>query len=542
MIITKKKKVISVLAGLIALASIFFICANTSVEKDFGKLCVSEDYLNFLEDTRCETVSNLLDAVFFNEEQLFFERSSNSFFYSVVENDLRWNNPEITIQSSFSGVQVTFVDPDFSKEAIAANKPLRMIAYTDREYREYLIHMTTLPMMNIIVNEDLQREPVSCSIELFDNSGETGTFFSKSFGKTHIRGYSSSGYPKFPLRLVLMSSVGKAESKDASLLGIRENSRWVLYSPYNDSERVRNVFSTELWYRSCALNNEYGLINSARYKFLELFINGEYFGLYALGYIPDVDQLQVDTSAGEMLYKNFEYFNFRDKSYDLRNSFTVVNAFDGYGTETIDFIHNEYRQAGLGSEEEFQPLRDYCDYLNEDHPLDEQFEKVDMNAYLDFYLFQDLIQGADSAIYDDLTKNYLITAKKENDQFRFLFTPWDLDHTWGFTLTGYDMDPEDDFFFSFGPFASYKPDNNSDVFEMLAVRYRQLRENEWSDDAIMTILDEYENDIFGSGAYERDLSRWPDSTHFNSIHNLNSFRSYVLERLHHCDRYYFSEN
>ena len=93
-----------------------------------------------------------------------------------------------------------------------------------------------------------------------------------------------------------------------------------------------------------------------------------------------------------------------------------------------------------------------------------------------------------------------------------------------------------------GPFAAYPPEENEDIAELLRERYRELRESEWSDQAILEILDGFEKDIFDSGAYARDLVRWPESKHIEGDLNLDEFKTYVLNRFHYCDSYYFSDN
>jgi hypothetical protein len=52
------------------------------------------------------------------------------------------------------------------------------------------------------------------------------------------------------------------------------------------------------------------------------------------------------------------------------------------------------------------------------------------------------------------------------------------------------------------------------------------------------MLDEYEEDIYGSGAYRRDMERWPDGSYSNPDKGLDTFRKYVFDRLEKLDEYY----
>ena len=212
-----------------------------------------------------------------------------------------------------------------------------------------------------------------------------------------------------------------------------------------------------------------------------------------------------------------------------------MDAYWGYGTN----YDVRERAIGEGTEEEFQLLKDYVDFMNSDNTLEEQINMVDFDSYVDFYLFQNVIQGNDCA-QPGKTKNYYLTAKKNGDGYRYLYTPWDMDMTWGYIFGEYEMDYTHNYFFDLGPFAAYPPEENAELQKLLSERYRELRESEWSDQAILEILDSFEEDIFASGAYARDLARWPESRYLDSDLSLSEFKTYVLNRMHYCDGYYLS--
>ena len=68
--------------------------------------------------------------------------------------------------------------------------------------------------------------------------------------------------------------------------------------------------------------------------------------------------------------------------------------------------------------------------------------------------------------------------------------------------------------------------------------YDELRKTYWSVDYLCDLLDNYEINIFDSGAYIRDKNRWPDGSYVddNSV-KLSNFKLYVKERLKHMDLY-----
>ncbi len=94
-----------------------------------------------------------------------------------------------------------------------------------------------------------------------------------------IRGSTSQQYPKKSYGFETRHDDGS--NRNAALLGLPSENDWVLYAPYTDKSLVRNVVA-------------YGLFESmgryaARTRYAELFVNGDYEGLYVL-----VEKVKVD--------------------------------------------------------------------------------------------------------------------------------------------------------------------------------------------------------------------------------------------------------
>jgi hypothetical protein len=68
-------------------------------------------------------------------------------------------------------------------------------------------------------------------------------------------------------------------------------------------------------------------------------------------------------------------------------------------------------------------------------------------------------------------------------------------------------------------------------------RYKELRNSYWSNEYILNLLNDYEVKIYNSGAFIRDMNKWPDGTYNDSNTKLNDFRNYVLERLIYMDEF-----
>ncbi|MCC6830748.1 MAG: CotH kinase family protein [Thermoleophilia bacterium] len=93
-----------------------------------------------------------------------------------------------------------------------------------------------------------------------------------------IRGQSSQRFPKKQFGLETVDARG--EGRDVSLLGMPADDDWVLYAAYNDATLMRNVVA----YRTARWLGRY----AARTRFVELVLNGRYWGVYVLMERPEL--------------------------------------------------------------------------------------------------------------------------------------------------------------------------------------------------------------------------------------------------------------
>jgi hypothetical protein len=76
------------------------------------------------------------------------------------------------------------------------------------------------------------------------------------------------------------------ENRNVQLLGLPVENDWVLHGPYSDKSLIRNVLS----YHIASITGRY----SPRTRWIELFINGQYLGLYVLTEKIKQDDKRVD--------------------------------------------------------------------------------------------------------------------------------------------------------------------------------------------------------------------------------------------------------
>ena len=168
---------------------------------------------------------------------------------------------------------------------------------------------------------------------------------------------------------------------------------------------------------------------------------------------------------------------------------------------------------------------------------------------LDIWLFVKLIQGGgqvNNTEFPGKMRNMYLTVKKSDTGSKIIYTPWDLDMSWGNLTNTYNPAVR-----NFTCPYILSPDNNSyelnvnpvsvlrekdpEINRLIRERYNELRADKWSDRSIDHMLDGFEQDIYGSGAYDRDMKRWPDGNYQDQNLKLSLFRKYVHERLSSMD-------
>ena len=495
---------------------------------------------------------DLSATIVFNGERLSFDAVNSVYYYSLNDGDKNAFNQRTKVLEE--GIRF-LIAGDIKEDMIAKAETLPMIIYSDFSYRRAELALTTLPLINITYDGDLDGDGADMHLYLYDNRKGVENRITESDGTIRYRGASTLFYPKKSLKINLLDKSGN--KNHTSLLGMRVDEDWILYALYNDQDKVRDVFSQKLWYEGCAKDNSWGVTAGMEYKYTEVLLNGEYMGMYALGYPIDEKQLSLSGDyRKEALYKKQGW----DSEEQL--GMNVWGGFPGYECKTDNRLVSQGYTGEFGEWKndkgdtktdmsEWQLLFKYYYYLaNNAHDSDKMLDLIDVNNAIDIYIFYNIIQGYDS-VRDDLLKNTFIAVREKEKKLSVLYVPWDMDITWGNTWTA-DGDinftlpdhysPKDNFISLYGPLEQIILNGDTDIFNKVSKRYFELRDTAWSDENINLILDGYEADIFGSGAYIREAYRWPEATLRDPSDDLSGFRSYVLERFKAADSYYSGMN
>ena len=537
-----KKNIINFLLFVLSFAFIaFFVFGDFNCEKrqaNFQDLIISND--NWEEIIKSKKNKKMINELTFDGNALIYDSDDNNYYYS---NKMEYEdsfNPLISWDSSNEiAIKETKVDNDFIKN----NNRIELLAYNDDFYSISYLTITTLPIMNIDVYDGLIGDnDKQAEFTIYNNGSGSNNEIQDYKGEIRLRGLTTKEYPKKGFRIKLDTKAkedNNIDEKKYNILNLPKDNTFVLYAGYNDKEKIRNVFSSKLWYESCSKDNCFNLELGYYYEYIELFINNKYHGLYAIGVQINKNKNIIDTkttskeSLKENIYKvdfwgKHQVYNIEEK--DISNYFELV--------------------TNKTSSESYESIKKYLSVLK-DNNVDELYKSMDIDNAIDLFLYYNLIQATDNIKSEGDAywfRNTFIIAKVVNESYVYLYMPWDLDRTWGHEFEDvdnlgvqeYSLDYSRNINVSTSPIYSLLEKNDEKIKSIIYDKYQQLRNGPWSDESVLNIISLYENDIYDSGAYIRDTNRWPEGSYNLKNEGLLDFKKYVIKRLYYFDEYVYN--
>lgn len=296
----------------------------------------------------------------------------------------------------------------------------------------------------------------------------------------------------------------EGESLDTTLLGMREDNKWILDAMAVDRARMRNRVSFDLW-NDFATDTyvksiyEPMSMNGVRGRFVELTLNGSYEGIYCLMEVMDRKQLRLKKTKGNgtvrgVLYKAEGWYG---------TSFRRCEAYDNTSPTWMDW-ETKYPDVEGGDTTSYAPLYDAIQLvLNADA---EQFrqevaECFDLPVWLDYFLFTKLIYAIDNTGKNTFAYVYDITKGKELG-----IAPWDLDATWGRSYDATELSADTVEYVS--NFEWRLIEDYPNYRALLADRYFELRKIYFDADSLKDRFRAYFDYFKSNGMNVREAERW----------------------------------
>lgn len=343
------------------------------------------------------------------------------------------------------------------------------------------------------------KDYIQVRLNVSDNKKGENTLSNETYSTDALiryRGNSSRFFEKKGLRLKLVTK--KAEEKPYKLLGLSEDADYALHGPYLDKTLLRNY----LGYNITGEIMEY----SPNVRFCEVFVNGEYEGVYLLVETIKVSKDRVNVSRFE---KNSSITSYLLEIATRRTGEDIeyLNNFTWYTSRIKDRSQFNIKYPGQSK------LTDELhDYINDDisyferilYSYDYDDENIGYTNYIDIDSFVNYVVFNEFFMNYDAGNNSTYIYKDKTGKYKLAF--WDMNNIFDNYIADIAKEPE----FMMKNKSWFQMLLKDEYFTNRVIsRYRELRKTYLSDEYLYDYIDK-SIDYLGP-AIERNFVRWGDS-------------------------------
>lgn len=512
--------------------------------------------IDFGLDVTPKAFAEAFDSLRINDKQLVYDGKGNAYFATLPEG-MR-NGGDYTAKVTYKlkatnaegyTLKVNGQEPDadgyvtFDNVDCETLYPIELTNTSENVDLSAKIRFTFLPIVELNCSSVNSKAYTTGSLRVTDPASLG--YDSLMIAAFKYRGASSSNYPKRSYAIKLRDENGN--SVDRKLLGYRSDNNWILDAMYIDLACMRNRVATDLWNafecKPYYADREKKVRTGTRGKFVEVILNGQWWGLYCMTEKMDRKQLKLkkfvpaaQSTTGEnevhgVLYKSnqwsYEVFMGHESNDD--NDYKQViyphKKVSDYknilGQETwceYEFKYPDYEDEAV----EWRPLHDAANMVATSFILniDSVKSRFDYPMLRDYYLFIELLLATDNHGKNLFWYAY-DTQGPEGDKLSL--APWDLDGTFGQDWDGVITNTKDvtlDFDtyiknYEHGQFAIFDLiKSRSEWQQDLKDRYAELRmKGVISGDSIANRFANYASLFEASLADQREQNMWSKTYH-----------------------------
>lgn len=400
--------------------------------------------------------------------------------------------------------------------AIAKGHPFSALLVTGEENLEFNVILTGLPALCIDKtdpDEIVRKENHTGTISLIPRLGEDNEAgMQEMHCNFHVRGNVASFYKKKPYKVSLLDANGHKQKK--GLLDLRSDDDWILNPMYSDQTRVREATAYALWDQVTALSDS--PVPSSRIRYIELFLDDSYEGIYGL--MEPVDKKQLSLSQGDILYKidkwdyEYPYMDLYEEMEEKKETSILTDR----GVNCVE-IRYPLNWDSTATWKPMQVFHEFCFVNGDSTTLSAAGLHTDPENTLDLSLFCALTHAMDN----NWKNTFLICRRRSAREYDLSRTLWDLNYVFGDvfifdpqnrysyfdTFTAEVYEPEEDSTFDFEAFLAEDPA----VWSRLCGKWKAWREGGISADMICSTAESNMRILKESGAIDREMDRWPQS-------------------------------
>lgn len=344
-------------------------------------------------------------------------------------------------------------------------------------------------------------EMVSARVEYFDNQmqnnhlTDTATVSEKAL--VRVRGRSSRSHDKKGY-YIKFKEENLIDNKKVSLSGMTKDSDWVLHGPYLDKTLIRNY----MCYNLAGEIMEY----SPNVRFCEIFLNGEYQGIYVLtekiGYNDEgrINLTETDPKMTSTSYILALNTGSKDELHRLE-TFTYYTGRNGRISKLSEQLEIIYPSTTLTEVQRSYIEDDISKFEKALYSFDSADKKlgypsfIDVKSFVDYFIINEFTMNSDAArlstyFYKDIRGKMKVAVWDFNSAFDNYIPSMSDPHT--FLMI-------DKFWYEYLL-------KDKRFVDAVVRRYRQLRKTFLSDEYLLNYIDE--TIAYLGPAIDRNYERW----------------------------------
>ena len=393
---------------------------------------------------------------------------------------------------------------------IAQNRTYAVAVTTSAGTTTHQLAFTLLPIIAIDGDFDSDYHPATLAV-IEPGERSALTLPAKAKYRGGITNQPNSHKHNFHVKLL----DEQGNKVNVPLLGLRDDNNWILDAGQIDMARIRNHVAMDLWRDFSAkpyhFAHETRAVNGSHSAYAELFVNGNYHGLYSLMEAIDRKQLQLkkfDSRTGQI-------HGLLWKSVSWDSPVRMYNVPDTYNNQldTLGGMALKYPELDDLSPTDWEPLYNAANFVATSS--DEDFgrhvgEYFDLPVLRDYYLLCQLLKAIDNR-----GKNMYWFIHDASADRRISVTPWDLDATAGQYYTDWSSsdkrrceNPNLAMTMSHNLFDRLIDLNAGGFYDHALVRYHQLRSSTFTLASLRQRYTAPLDMLKRSGTTQREKARW----------------------------------
>ena len=466
-------------------------------------------------------------------------------WYTIVEN----------LEPAARGEKIYFLEDDEMErvgDAVREGHFFEALLSSENGVSCFRVVLTGLPVMSIVKTDQAQvtgKELHTGHVTMIETTG----LLQESDCTFHVRGNYASGYPKKPYKISLKKQNGK--NNKISWLGMRKDDDWILNPFYTDTSRVREMTAYKVWEQVNALG-QYSC-PSSRIKYVEVFMDNTYHGIYGLTEPVDAKQLkqqrlqnQISFTENDILYK----INTWDKDHPYLDAYP-------HSAGSIEISDNGRVCVEIRYPKEWIPgttwdpmylFHDFTIRTRDLEALSRQGVEVNKDSIVTLSLFCALTHATDNT-----WKNSLVIAQRipveqgdesvgttaSGERWMIYRDVWDLNYVFGDVFyasaadryTAFSMDDVREYKARADSTFDYEALKAADPSQegALAEKWAQWRDGGISAESVCGIADISYRELEQSGALSREMLCWPQSKDTGAA--LDEMKEWIRQRFDFLD-------